>query len=663
VTNGYVINVGNASAKQWITFGFEKTLNAMSNAEIGLDGVSTAYSTDFDTDKEIYIYKNGTLKFRGIVVDKNDLTGGGVVLTAQGIEIQLADQKAPMVGSAISRVWNATSDHTIFDTLVTSVSGWTVDTSNSTPVSPASFRVSATESVWNSAIRLIEQTGKDVRVDQANKKLYLYDSLTVASQFSFIEGKNAKEISRKKSRSKAGKVVVYGKGDGVNQIIGSTGSSNPVVVIIDRNILSVTEANARAVIEYDKLNPNPLEYNLTPLIVVDDLDIGDSGKISNNSAGINETVDIVRMKTVVDGNGTEKVTMQVTNPDYRLASKNGAESAAKQLANYLQSQTSMQGSGNTLTWGNSLNGKLNYPLPIVFQIPASFITDEAGHIRVNSFTVDYDVDPYKKGVGIAAYAGSDPQVQNSSANTQPAVTGSTDMDSDHGTWDYVDGGIGFLVSRSTFGLLYNAGYITGALTFFTFTPCHPATAWTTITLRVKDATTTTYYPSSTGITCTLSATGDFAAVGIVITDFLGYNNLQVQYKADDDIDCYVMLQSIGQHDHASGSLAAANHLHTDGSYDILASDINNITIGDDVSDAAGVNSAQVSLYLDFWNGSAWVNKHSILNTGKTLDTDVDISNSGTYPDAAGYWRVRVNPSSATADFVQGIVKIKHLLDS
>ena len=664
MTNGYVIKVGNAAAKQWISVAFEKTLNAMSSAELGLDGVSTAYSTDFDTNKEIYIYKNGTLKFRGLTVRKKDLTGGGVVFAAQGIEVELADNKCPMVGSATTRVWNATSANTIFNTLVTSVTGWTVDVSNSTATVIASFRVSATESVWNAVIREIEQTGKDIYVDQTNKKLYLYDSLTVASRFSFIEGKNASGISRDKSRSQAGKVIVYGKGDGQDQIIGSYGASVPVHAIIDKNILTTTEATARATVEYNKLNPTPKSYDITPLILIDSLNIGDAGTITNNSANINETVHIVRLKTIVDGNGTEKITMQVTNPEYRIATKNIAENDAKQYANFLQTQSSMQGSGNTLTWGNALNGKNTYPLAIVFQIPAAFIVDQAGNIRVDSFTVDYDVDPYKKGVGTAAYAGTDPQVQNSSANTQPTVTGTTDYDSDHGTWDYVDGGIGYLVARSTFGLISDFGAITGALTFFTLTPCHAAAAGTTVTLRVKDATTTTYYPSSTGITCVLSATGDFAAVGIVITDNLPYNTLQLQYKSSQDVDCYAMMQSIGQHNHTDGGgLVAANHLHTDGTYDILASDINNITIGDDVSNAAGVNSTQVSLYLDFWNGSTWVNKHSILNTGKTLDTDVSISNGGVYPDAAGYWRVRVNPSSASADFIQGIVKIKHLLDN
>ena len=67
--------------------------------------------------------------------------------------------------------------------------------------------------------------------------------------------------------------------------------------------------------------------------------------------------------------------------------------------------------------------------------------------------------------------------------------------------------------------------------------------------------------------------------------------------------------------------------------------------------------------MAIWNGSSWVNKHSILSTGKTLDTDVDITNGGTYPDVAGLWRVAIEPSSSTPDLVQGIVKSKHQMDN
>jgi len=52
----------------------------------------------------------------------------------------------------------------------------------------------------------------------------------------------------------------------------------------------------------------------------------------------------------------------------------------------------------------------------------------------------------------------------------------------------------------------------------------------------------------------------------------------------------------------------------------------------------------------------------ILNTGKTIDFDVDLSNGGTYPDAPGFWRARVFTDNANGDLVQGTIKCKHELD-
>ena len=123
--------------------------------------------------------------------------------------------------------------------------------------------------------------------------------------------------------------------------------------------------------------------------------------------------------------------------------------------------------------------------------------------------------------------------------------------------------------------------------------------------------------------------------------------------------------SADSHLHDDGSYAASSHGHPDGTYDINAADINHITIGDDVGEAGSVNASSVNIYLDFWNTgtSAWDNKHSVLNTGVTLGTDVDITNSGTYPNASGYWRVRVEPITATADFAQAIVKLKNAVDN
>jgi len=139
------------------------------------------------------------------------------------------------------------------------------------------------------------------------------------------------------------------------------------------------------------------------------------------------------------------------------------------------------------------------------------------------------------------------------------------------------------------------------------------------------------------------------------------------------LNCGMWLSTY-KHDHDDGSYYAANHGHTDGSYYAnshdhgdgsygAASHNHSVSIGDGISDAGSTNASGVSLYLDFWSGAAWVNKHSILNTGKTIDSDVDMTDSGTYPDAAGFWRVRVLTNSANADLVQGTIKCKHELDT
>ena len=107
---------------------------------------------------------------------------------------------------------------------------------------------------------------------------------------------------------------------------------------------------------------------------------------------------------------------------------------------------------------------------------------------------------------------------------------------------------------------------------------------------------------------------------------------------------------VSQHKHGSGDYRTDNHKH-------------DVAVGDDVSDAGSVNATEVNIYLDFWNGSAWINKHSVLSTGKTLDTDVDLTDGGTYPDAKGYWRVRILTDNASPDLIQGIVNINHSLDN
>lgn len=692
----YVLNVGTASVKSWVQFNYEKTLNGMSNAQIVVDGASTGYSAAFDVNAEVNIYKSGTLKFRGKIIQQDSLTAGGLVLYANGIEIELADNKAPMVGTATVRSWTATSDNTILTTLITSVSGWTIDVTNSSSTD-IDFRTSASESVWNAVVRMISDTGKDIDIDQANKKVYVYDQFTRDAQFSFIEGKNASNIMRKKKRSDAGKVIVYGKGDGVNQIKGSRGTGTPVYTIIDRNIVTDSEATLRALSEYNKLSSETKSYSLTPLIPIDSLQIGDAGNIANNSANINEEVDIVRLKISVDGNGTEKISMEVTNPAYRIASKNLAERLATETADYTQSQSSMQGSGNLSQWKGLINGNNTAGLVLTFNVGNDF-EDEAGILRIDSLTVDYDIDEYRRGVGVASETSKNPNIASGTFSGQDNE--STEVDDD----TTFNNAISLTNTWTNFKSWNNIPEHGEAIIFHV----HLVVAdWDSSDAqsgyaRIKHVDTSDYYPSSTGLRLlrgltrqntsndthdhspsgalyflesdSFSATADTWAAHTASDthNHLAYAPLNGTCSIYIPIDPYLQDFEVQLASTDTGGAAAAGmftayyvvsqHKHGNGDYktDLHKHDV---VVGDDVSDAGSVNATSVNIYLDFWNGATWVNKHSVLATGKTLDTDVDLSDSGTYPDAKGYWRVRILTNNANPDLIQGIVTIKHNLDN
>jgi len=119
------------------------------------------------------------------------------------------------------------------------------------------------------------------------------------------------------------------------------------------------------------------------------------------------------------------------------------------------------------------------------------------------------------------------------------------------------------------------------------------------------------------------------------------------------------------HGHSDGSYSADNHGHSDGSYG-AASHNHNVSIGDGISDSGSLNATELSeikLYHYNTGTSSWDLKHTISNTGKTLDTDVDLSDGGTYPDAAGSWKVEIKTDSSDADLVQGVIKCKHQIDN
>jgi hypothetical protein len=481
----------------------------------------------------------------------------------------------------------------------------------------------------------------------------------------------------------------------------------------DSKVMSVDDANnlADVLVEVYKQPTKIYDFDVTDFSAA----IVSGDVITINSPAQDLTNEEVRIVSITRGMRADKefMTLQVTNKEYSRCLKNYNLVVAGIDKRAQEENTYMQGTTNILTFSEMINANSTAPLRINAYLPTEFIFDEAGNNRVNSFILDYDVDPYRRGVGTASETDVAPDVSGSSANTAPNVSGSS-----ANTAPGVTGSAG----SNTAGVSGSSAVAwegTSVGTDSSSSVTCGSDSWTAVCGVGTDGTNKRLYAdfyiagNSSGpddIKIRLRNTGEISSTDSRFQIFLdGFENSSVcrfdgQFAGTDGssdaiylevypygtsivvdgyLDVYYASHShadgtygADSHDHSDGSLSADNHLHADGSYAAdshphadgtygAASHNHSVSVGDGVSDSGSLNATQVSIYLDFWNvgTSTWDNKYSILNTGKTIDYDVDISNSGIYPDAAGYWRARIITDNASADLVQGIIKVKHELDT
>jgi len=681
--------LSNNQAIQYVKFWYEFSLNMPSTFEVITDGATSNTRANLGVGNTIKFYRDGNLVLEGKIVKKKTLQGGGVVIRGIGNEIELMDEKCPVDTGKTQKTYTSTNDNTIFQDLIGNVSGWSSDISGSSATGLDSFRTKETLSVWNAVMKLVKTAGKDININQNTKTVYLEDTKGTSGAFEFTEGKDIGDIGEDQERAKASKVIVYGKGDGEDQITGSAGSGTPVQIVYDKNIISTSEANQRASIILAKIQNSTQYYNFnvsTPHISVD---TGDKGKLSSGSIGLDrEDVDVVRVRRSIVQGGAEQLTLEVTDPNLREASKNLAEHIAKTNANRDDDGTGMQGTDDILIFSGHINANNSAPLNLTFNLPTDFIQDEAGNFRVRSFTLDYDVDPFRSTIGTASEQDVAPEVLNSSGNTEPGVHGSTadedanvagrsgDLTELDELYDTIN--LNEFCSSGSWETVLSSNVGSGnddTDLFVTFEVSEQSGGPEDILVRVRADNQTVFQDKYMDM-------GDESADEIRGSVYIpgGVNS-----SSDDiELEVYPITGSItvhaqlafykmehdhsdgsyraDDHDHGDGSLETDNHNHPDGSYS-AESHKHNVSVGDAVSDAGSINASQVSIYLDHWNGSTWVNKHSILNTGKTLDTDVDLTDGGTYPDAGGYWRVRVYTDSSDPDLVNAIIKCRHQMDT
>ncbi len=668
---------------------YTKRLNLVSEGAFNIY-VPQSKRSLFQTNSKIYIYRNGVLDWKGIITQLEKFSGGQIGGYIKGYEIKLAHEN----GSYPNSPYTSTNSSVIASDIISESSFFNAGTIDSSFT--IDFRIYPSSSLLNALQNLIKKTQQDLEIvysDSGNDTIGVVNHLGKTTP-DIVLNDNREIINPEVSEALplGNYVIVYGKGDGEFQYKAEASDSTSIAqygkivyVYNDPTIISEAEAQAMANALLERYK-NPQKH-YTFEVVNPDLDISLGDLVFINAPDLDLNSQEVRITSIERKifSDKEMLSIQVSDTAERYALRKIAELNAERELTNRDLITYPQGSGNTISWSGMLNAKSGVPFTLTFQIPDDFVKDESGNLKISSFILDYDVDEYRKDVGFASFTGSDPPVRDSSdyvspsvsgysGRTAPSVSGLTDTNTSPGTSDYVDAGLLLASPSSSFKTIATFYNVSGAFSLITISlHIDQSSSGDDIWFRVYDSDTRKYYPNSNGIHLYTYSGFEYVTLNIVVNDNISYDDLRIQYVSDTAFDAYIYLTATDTHEHYSGSLSADSHNHSSntytaeshahpaGTYKIYSSDLDQIIIGDDVNDAGVVNATSVDIYLDYWNGTSWVNKYSILNTGKTLDTNVDLSNGGQYPDNTGFWRVRIEPNSSNPDLIKAGITLKHLL--
>jgi len=706
----YIIKVENTSGVAGTiisdrAFSYTDNLNDLNKGQLRITGTGETKRGLFEIGSKVYFYRDGTLEFTGLINSLSYLDAGGISADLAGFEVWLGKEK----GTYVNSPWTSTASETIAGLIIGESSFFTAGTVEAG--ADIDLKVETSSSIYNALSSLTTSTAQDIGIDYTNLEVDILDHKGSSTSVATLNDRiQISDLTVRKSYPIANDVRVFGKGDGDNQIKSNSstsgqdaGSKSTYGIIqkdyTDSSVISVDQADNLAnklvaqwkdpisVYEFDVINPN--------LSVV----AGDVITLNAKTKGLNnEEVRVVGIERGVKGD-QEFLTLQVTNKAYSQRERNMGKYVAELQKQANVNKNYMQGTTNVLTFSEMINANNAAPLRVLAYLSESDVTDEAGNLRVNSFTLDYDVDPFRSGVGSASEDNVSPNVSGASGNDAPGG------DVDSHKHDPSDSGHEHDNATQTSSANYT-GSSEGSDSA-TSVSCSSGT-WTTICseyVGTADGLYCSFFIKgnsggqediqirvrNSGVTSTNDAEFGIYLDGFRNDTFLEMHGIWAGPASSDTIylqvyphsgaitlDGFISLiqsehtHSITSWDTTSDNAAVSDsyktpgldvdsHGHDDGSY-AAASHNHNVSIGDGISDAGSINATEVNIYVDFWNGSSWVNKHSVLTTGKTIDYDVDLSDGGTYPDAAGFWRVRVLTDSASADLVQGTIKCKHELD-
>ena len=710
--SSFIVNFTNTSGDKGtiipdLDFNYSDKLNDMNESKINISGSSLSKRSLVEEGSEIEIKRNGVIEFKGEVIGTSYLDGGAISARCNGSEFELTKDHGDYSGSP----WNSTASKTIFQEVIGEFNLFSLGTVE-TGVD-IDFRAIETSSYLNVIQNLQSKTNQDRELDYTTTpfKINILDHKGSATSVATLnDGIDFTNLQVDKSLPRGNKILIYGKGDGENQIKseypahGQNISSQSTFGVItwpemDPTVVSVDEANDLADVLAAAYGVKTKTYRFDLINPSRNFVSGDV--ITLNSGSKNLSNEEVRIVGIERGfrSGVEYMTLQVTSKEYSRLLKNRDRVLGEIERNNRDRETYMQGTTNVLTFSQQINATITAPLRTQGNLPDAFIRDEIGNLRVNSFTCDYDVDPFRSSVGTASESDVAPVVNGTSALDDPLVNGTSSstapgVNGTSGTYDeYITVGSDSLsIISCSAGSWTTVAAVTPGSSYDYMDLLADATIMgysggaEDIEVRIGNESTYGYIdPTTIGSGATewgLYQDG-FRDTSLIKSGFVGVGQVtsssdriivQVRPQTGEiSLRCALAVYTIkhehsdgsyatNSHGHSDGTYRAADHGHGDGSYQANSHN-HNVSIGDQVSDAGSLNATSVNIYIDHWNGSSWVQKHSILSTGKTLDTDVDISNGGTLPDAGGYWRTRIFTNNSNADLVNSIMKVKHELDT
>ena len=694
---------------------YTRNVNDVNMCEFSFAGTTDFDRTLFTIGNEVKCFRDGNLEFLGDIVGQGNFVGGITKVRVQGREGKgLGKQVIDVTSMGNDGEYVATQSSTIYNEIISQSTIFAINTVESSVLTD--FVVNKSNSLYNSLKRLAVQLGQEIEVDYDNLQINIRDALGSSDVFSYKENNEITTVRYAVDEPQAKKVIVYGSGGGASQITGEATSGgyvpgDRVEVVTDLNIKTTDQANERAAAELAVLEQEVKNYSFSVNNFNDNIVIGDSGSLDAPSAGADDqAVRVIQVKRGMEGE-KEFLSLQVANAEFNRLIRE----RAGQLAGLNRDIKELETAGQTLTnitangVGNAYNLNSNTPLLVGFTVSTSEYKNVGGMPQFSTFEFDYDIDPFKQGAGdidltadadvqgssadtqpgVAGDSGlTQPTVNGDTGNTQPSVTGTTStsqtifnegVDSfnesiSNSSWDFVAG----VTYSDNYDVLYWHSIIN-------VSAGGPSDLWMQIrvggvpqiTRRLHDAVNAgaefgfgdaigriantngqqaALYLRSFSNTCTCD--GDFRV--FVHEENHSHSDGSLAAANHDHTDGSL---SASNHDHTDGSYVAADHDHTSGSYDVDSADFNSkVTFGDVISDAGSINATSVDIFLDYWDGFGWVQKHSILNTGMTIDSQVDLSDGGTYPDAFGQWRVRMLTDSVNGDYGNGIVRLKHEIE-